>query len=70
MHEMSIPPPINERRWLNKRGPLGNPLGSEGGPINTFNGTVEEALSELYRRQSEEAEARRARFLMHIHTRK
>ncbi|CAN0170864.1 unnamed protein product, partial [Ectocarpus sp. 8 AP-2014] len=56
------------RAWLNRKGEDGVSLGAEGGPIMPFSedGTVDEAMAELYRRQSEYAESRRCMFLAGI----
>ncbi|CAM9143706.1 unnamed protein product [Ectocarpus sp. 12 AP-2014] len=56
------------KAWLNRKGEDGVSLGAEGGPIMPFpeDGTVDEAMAELYRRQSEYAESRRCMFLAGI----
>ncbi|CAM9921014.1 unnamed protein product, partial [Ectocarpus fasciculatus] len=56
------------KAWLNRKGEDGVSLGAEGGPIMLFpeDGTVDEAMAELYRRQSEYAETRRCMFLAGI----
>eukprot|EP00752_Nemacystus_decipiens_P005882 g5316.t1 len=55
------------KAWLNRKGPDGT-LAAQGGPIMEFpeDGTVEEALAELFRRQSEDAESRRCMFLAYV----
>lgn len=58
-------------RWLNRKGQDGK-LAAEGGPIREFpeDGTVDEALKELSRRQSEDAETRRCMFLAYVRRRR
>ena len=54
-------------RWLNRRGEDGTALGAPGGPIIEFTeGTIDEAIAELYRRESEDAEAKRCRFTSYV----
>ncbi|CAN0258812.1 unnamed protein product, partial [Hapterophycus canaliculatus] len=53
------------RAWLNRKEADGVTLAAEGGPIMEFpeDGTAEEALAELSRRQSGDAETKRCLFL-------
>eukprot|EP00903_Cladosiphon_okamuranus_P011413 g10756.t1 len=58
------------KAWLNRKDENGR-LAAEGGPIMEFpeDGTVDEALKELSRRQSQDAETRRCMFLAYVRRR-